>query len=42
MNENGESKNSLAGGKILNFLNNSLQQAVLLAAAIILMIFYWM
>jgi hypothetical protein len=40
-NEN-ESNSSLASGKILNFLNNSLQKDHLLVTAIILMILFWM
>jgi hypothetical protein len=40
-NEN-ESNSSLASGKILNFLNNSLQEDHLLVTAIILMILFWM
>jgi hypothetical protein len=41
-NDNNESKNSLARGRILNFLNNSLHEALLLVPAIIPMIFFWM
>jgi hypothetical protein len=37
VNDNYENKNLLAGGKILNFLDNSLQEAFLLVPAIILM-----
>jgi hypothetical protein len=39
-NDNNESKNLLAGGRTLNFLNNSLQKAVFLMNAIILMILF--
>jgi hypothetical protein len=35
--DNNESKNSLASGRILNFLNKSLHEALLLVPAIILM-----
>jgi hypothetical protein len=38
---NNETKNSLAGRRIFNFLNNSLQEIYLLTPAIILMIFLW-
>jgi hypothetical protein len=41
-NDNSESKNSLASGRILNFLNSFLHEALLLVPAIILMIFFWM
>jgi hypothetical protein len=41
-NDNNESKNSLASGRILNMLNNFLQQALLLVPAIILMILFSM
>jgi hypothetical protein len=41
-NDNNESKNSLSSGRILNFLNNSLHEALLLVPAIIPMIFFWM
>jgi hypothetical protein len=37
-NGNNENKNSLASGRILNFLNSFLQEALLLAPAIILII----
>jgi hypothetical protein len=37
-NDTNESKNSLASGRILNFLNNSIKEAVLLLPAIIPMI----
>jgi hypothetical protein len=39
MNDSNDSKNSLDSERILNFLNHSLQDALLLVAAIILMIF---
>jgi hypothetical protein len=39
---NNETKNSLAGRRISNFLNNSLQEILLLTPAIIVMIFFWM
>jgi hypothetical protein len=39
--DSNESGNSLTGGSILNFLNISLQDTVLLTPAIILMIFFW-
>jgi hypothetical protein len=35
-----ESKNLLVSGRIFNFLNNYLQEALLLVPAIILMIFF--
>jgi hypothetical protein len=38
--DSNESKNSLASGRILNFSNNSLQEALDLAAAIIVMILF--
>jgi hypothetical protein len=41
-NDDNESKHSLTSGRILNFLNNSLHEALLLVPAIILMIFFWM
>jgi hypothetical protein len=41
-NNNNESKNSLASGRMLNFLKNSLQEALLLPPDIILMILFWM
>jgi hypothetical protein len=41
-NDSNESKNSLASGRILNFLNNSLHEALLLVPAIILMILFQM
>jgi hypothetical protein len=41
-NDDNESKNSLAGRRILNFLNNYLQEALFLVPAIILMILFWM
>jgi hypothetical protein len=40
--DDNESKNLLANGRILNFLSNSLHEALLLVPAIILMIFFWM
>jgi hypothetical protein len=40
--DNNGSKNSPAGGRILKFLNNSLQEALLLAPASVLMILFWM
>jgi hypothetical protein len=40
MNEDNECKNLLASGQILNFLNNSFQEALLLVLAIILMIVF--
>jgi hypothetical protein len=39
-NDSNESKNSLASGRILNYLNNSLQEDLLLVAAIILLILF--
>jgi hypothetical protein len=41
MNDNNESKNSLVSGRILNVLNYSLQQALVLVPAIMLMILLW-
>jgi hypothetical protein len=41
MNDTNESKNSLSSLGILNFLNNSLKEALLLVAAIILMIIFY-
>jgi hypothetical protein len=37
MNDSNDSRDLLTSGRILNFLNNSLQEAHVLAAAIILM-----
>jgi hypothetical protein len=42
MKDSNESRNSLARGSILNFLNSSLQDTLVLTPAIILMIFFWM
>jgi hypothetical protein len=41
MDNHNESKNLLASGRILNFINNTLQEALLLAGAIILMILFF-
>jgi uncharacterized membrane protein len=40
--DSNESRNSLARGSILNFLNSFLQDTLILTPAIVLMIFFWM
>jgi hypothetical protein len=40
--DSSESKNLLASGRILNFLNNNVQEALLSLPAIIIKIFYLM